>query len=108
MLLIVKTKLGTEMPLFERNSAVLALREELPEIRASILEGWRGWTKLPARQRAEATAGSRAAFVHDLIVAAACRRIPSAHVMDMAGLKLFIFHGAIAIRFKKLDHDPLH
>lgn len=92
-----------EMSLLEHDDAVLALGEYFPEIRASIVDGWRGWTGLPDKQRAEATPGTRAAFVHDLIVAAACRRIPSAPVMDSAGLKLFIFSGAIAIRFKKLD-----
>jgi hypothetical protein len=42
--------LGMEMPLLERDDAVPALREDLPEIRASILEGWEGWTRLPAKQ----------------------------------------------------------
>lgn len=91
------------MPLIERDNAVRTLFGELPEIRASILEGWGDWTGLPAKQRAAATAGSRAGLVHDLIVDAACRRLTSAYVMDSSGLKLFIFRGTIAIRFKKLD-----
>lgn len=93
------------MPLIEREHAVHILRNELPQIRNSIVEGWDAWLALPARQRAATTSGTRAGLVHDLIVDAASRRLETAHIMNRAGLRIFIFSGVIGVRFKKFDDD---
>lgn len=74
-------------------------------IRSSILDGWSEWLAMPAKQRAELTSRSRASNVHDFIVAAACRHLTDAQVMDKSDLKLFVFDESICLRFKKFNDE---
>jgi hypothetical protein len=92
------------MPLIEREEAIEAL-PEMSEFRPATMEAWAEWRDLPTSYRSKLTPGARATSVHDLIIAAAARRLSgAARIYDKAGSKLFVF-GDIAVRFKKHDED---
>lgn len=102
--LTIKADKTISMHLPELTDAIKALGSHLGEIRKSIHEGWGMLDEVPWNVRQAMSPRSRANLVHDLIVDRASRRLP-AEIVDLSDLKLFVFDGKAALRFKKFGDD---
>lgn len=94
------------MPLLNKDQALSQLAPYFSAFRNAWLLAWSEWKALAPEFRINMTPTTRAGIVQNAAVSHAARLLGrDVRLVDVSKLKVFLFPGNIAIRFKKLDPE---